>query len=227
MSSKPGLRMKELIEATGLPKSTILFYLEQGLLPQPVKTSRNMAYYPPECIERLHFIKTVQNSHRLPLQKIKTLISLRDQGQDPEPMANMLGLVFGEQDDNKMNREDFLKATGLSEKIVQEMLDTGLLLPLQEGRFDQQDLIMGIMMTEAMKHGIQLQDMAPFPKLAKQMVAHVMTLHDCVVKNLPLDQKIARTIEMLPAARIGRNYVIERTFQKSVLLDQDEKWLKP
>lgn len=52
MSSKPGLRMKELMEATGLPKSTILFYLEQGLLPKPVKTSRNMAYYPPECMER-------------------------------------------------------------------------------------------------------------------------------------------------------------------------------
>jgi DNA-binding transcriptional MerR regulator len=219
--------MKELMEATGLPKSTILFYLEQGLLPKPVKTSRNMAYYPPECIERLQFIKTVQNSHRLPLEKIKTLINLRDRGQDPEPMANMLALVFGEQDDNQMDREEFLKAAGLNEKVVQEMLDTGLLLPLQENRFDQQDLIMGIMMAEALKHGIQPQDMAPFPKLAMQVVAHEMALHDRVVKNLPLDQKIARSIEMLHMARTGRNYVIERTFQKRVILDPDDEWLKP
>ena len=38
-----GLRMKQLMEATGLPKSTLLYYVEQGLLPPPVKTSPNMA----------------------------------------------------------------------------------------------------------------------------------------------------------------------------------------
>jgi len=227
MSLKPGLRMKELMKATGLPKSTILFYLEQGLLPKPVKTSRNMAYYPPESIGRLQFIKTLQTCHRLPLQTIKTLIHLMDQGQDPEPMANMLELIFGKQDDKKINREEFLTATGLSEKVVQEMLDTGYLLPLQEGRFDQQDVTMGMIMAEAMKHGIQPQDMAPFPKLAMQVVAHELTLHERVIKGLPLDQKIARSIEMLHAARTGRNYVIERTFQKRVLSDQDDKWLKP
>ncbi len=32
--AKPGLRMKELVEASGVPKSTILYYLQQGLLPE-------------------------------------------------------------------------------------------------------------------------------------------------------------------------------------------------
>jgi DNA-binding transcriptional MerR regulator len=69
MPPKPGLRKKEQIEATGLRKSAILFYLEQGLLPKPVKTSRTMAYDPPECSGRLQFIKTLQNSHHLPLRR--------------------------------------------------------------------------------------------------------------------------------------------------------------
>jgi DNA-binding transcriptional MerR regulator len=219
--------MKQLTEATGLPKSTILFYLEQGLLPQPIKTSRNMAYYQPECVDRLHFIKTVQNRHRLPLQKIKTLISMKDKGQDIAPMADMLELVFGEQDDNKMNPDEFLKATGLSQKVFQEMLETGLLLPLQEGRFDQRDVTMGIMMAEVIKFGIQTEDMALFPRLAIQMVDHEMALHDRMVNSLPLDQKIARSVGMLQAARIGRNYVIERIFQKRVLDEPEEKWLRP
>jgi predicted DNA-binding transcriptional regulator AlpA len=38
-----GLRMRELVAATGVAKSTILHYLNEGLLPAPVKTSRNMA----------------------------------------------------------------------------------------------------------------------------------------------------------------------------------------
>ena len=49
----PMLRMGELAEASGVPVPTIKHYLREGLLPEPVKTSRNMAYYPPEFVERL------------------------------------------------------------------------------------------------------------------------------------------------------------------------------
>ena len=35
----PMLKMKELSDAAGVPKSTILLYAGQGLLPKPVKTS--------------------------------------------------------------------------------------------------------------------------------------------------------------------------------------------
>ena len=38
------MRMNQLMVATGLPKSTLLYYVELGLLPRPVKTSPNMAY---------------------------------------------------------------------------------------------------------------------------------------------------------------------------------------
>ena len=33
--AKPGLRMNELVKATGVAKSTILHYVNEGLLPQP------------------------------------------------------------------------------------------------------------------------------------------------------------------------------------------------
>ena len=50
-------RMNELVEGTGVPKSTILHYLHQGLLPEPIKTIPNMASYDPECINRIRFIQ--------------------------------------------------------------------------------------------------------------------------------------------------------------------------
>ena len=37
------LRMRELAEAAGVSAGTIKHYLREGLLPEPVKTSRNMA----------------------------------------------------------------------------------------------------------------------------------------------------------------------------------------
>ncbi|MGK2931356.1 MAG: MerR family transcriptional regulator [Solirubrobacterales bacterium] len=54
------LKMSELVEASGVPGATIKHYLREDLLPEPVKTSRNMAYYRPETVERIEMIKRLQ-----------------------------------------------------------------------------------------------------------------------------------------------------------------------
>ncbi len=50
---------------------TIKHYLREGLLPEPVKTSRNMAYYPPEFVDRIRLIKRLQEERFMPLKAIK------------------------------------------------------------------------------------------------------------------------------------------------------------
>ncbi len=42
------IRISELADRADVPVATVRHYLREGLLPEPVKTSRNMAYYPPE-----------------------------------------------------------------------------------------------------------------------------------------------------------------------------------
>ncbi len=74
MSDKPGLRMSELADASGVPPGTIKHYLREGLLPEPVKTSRNMAYYPPEFVDRIKLIKQLQEERYLPLKAIKEVL---------------------------------------------------------------------------------------------------------------------------------------------------------
>jgi DNA-binding transcriptional MerR regulator len=61
-------RMKDLCEATGLPRQAIHFYIQQELLPPGRKTGRNMAWYTDEHIERLHLIKKLQHEQFLPLK---------------------------------------------------------------------------------------------------------------------------------------------------------------
>jgi DNA-binding transcriptional MerR regulator len=73
------LRMGELAEASGVPAATIKHYLREGLLPEPVKTSRNMAYYPPEFVERIRLIKQLQEERFMPLKVIKGVLE-----EDPE-----------------------------------------------------------------------------------------------------------------------------------------------
>jgi len=73
------LRVGELAEASGVPVPTIKHYLREGLLPEPVKTSRNMAYYPPEFVDRIRLIKQLQEERFMPLKAIKAVLD-----EDPE-----------------------------------------------------------------------------------------------------------------------------------------------
>ena len=75
------LRMGELAEASGVPAPTIKHYLREGLLPEPVKTSRNMAYYPPEFVDRIKLIKQLQEEHYLPLKAIKEVLDSQERSR--------------------------------------------------------------------------------------------------------------------------------------------------
>ncbi|MGE5281379.1 MAG: MerR family transcriptional regulator [Chloroflexota bacterium] len=79
------LRIGELAEASGVPVPTIKHYLREGLLPEPVKTSRNMAYYPPEFVDRIRLIKQLQEERFMPLKAIRSVLD-----EDPERARALL-----------------------------------------------------------------------------------------------------------------------------------------
>jgi DNA-binding transcriptional MerR regulator len=69
------LKISELAEKAGVTIPTIRHYLKEGLLPQPVKTGQTMAYYDPECIDRIRLIKRLQRERFLPIEVIKRVIN--------------------------------------------------------------------------------------------------------------------------------------------------------
>jgi DNA-binding transcriptional MerR regulator len=86
--SAPLLKVSELSERSGVPVATIHHYLREGLLPEPVKTSRNMAYYPPEFVDRLALIKQLKDERFMPLRLIKELLDRED--DDPDRLRAMV-----------------------------------------------------------------------------------------------------------------------------------------
>jgi DNA-binding transcriptional MerR regulator len=81
------LRMGELAQASGVSAATIKHYLREGLLPEPVKTSRNMAYYPADFVERIRMIKQLQEERYMPLRVIKDLLE-----EDPDRARALIEL---------------------------------------------------------------------------------------------------------------------------------------
>jgi DNA-binding transcriptional MerR regulator len=208
--------MKELVEATGVPKSTILHYVKEGLLPEPLKTSPNMAYYHPESVERVRFIKTVQSNHRLPLTKIKSLLIRRDRGEDITFRLELVRGIFGEAGGPLLDETAFAEATGLNSTRIDEFLSAGLILPLEEGRFDGEDVAMGVIYAAGLAVGVKPEDLAFYPKLGKRIVDEEMALRRRLTSRLPEEADAERTLILVRAARAARNYVIDRLFQHRV-----------
>ena len=88
--AKELLKISELAERSGVPVATVRHYLREELLPAPVKTSRNMAYYPPEFVERIRLIKQLQEERFMPLRVIRDLLGRED--TDPERLRAMIEL---------------------------------------------------------------------------------------------------------------------------------------
>ncbi|HEX5820206.1 MAG TPA: MerR family transcriptional regulator [Solirubrobacterales bacterium] len=86
-SKEEMLRMGELARASGVSAATIKHYLREGLLPEPVKTSRNMAYYPAEFVDRIKMIKQLQEERYMPLRVIKDLLE-----EDPDRAKALIEL---------------------------------------------------------------------------------------------------------------------------------------
>lgn len=210
------LRMKDLSEATGLPKSAILHYIAQGLLPEPVRTGTNMAYYDPGCIERVRFIKDMQSRYAFPLHKIKTLLAKKDAGIDLAPLIELNETVFVREEAPPLGREAFCAATGLTQAQVRALTVCGLLLPLERGHFDGQDVAIGKIFAQGLALGIKPSDLAFYSETARQIVDGEMLLRRRLTDHLPEDQDAGLTQQMVRAARATRSYVIDRTFQQRI-----------
>jgi DNA-binding transcriptional MerR regulator len=72
------LKISELADRAEVPVATVRHYLREGLLPEPVKTSRNMAYYPPEFADRIRLIKRLQEERFMPLRVIRDVLESAD-----------------------------------------------------------------------------------------------------------------------------------------------------
>lgn len=69
------LKVSQVSRATGVSTSAINYYVRIGLLPPPVKTHKNMAYYDPSYIQMINYIKRLQLQKHLPLERIKDIMA--------------------------------------------------------------------------------------------------------------------------------------------------------
>jgi len=68
------IKMKDLERATGVGREAIRYYIREGLLPEPERPERNVAWYDAAFVERILLIKRLQSERFLPLTVIKGIV---------------------------------------------------------------------------------------------------------------------------------------------------------
>ena len=137
------LKMKELAEASGVSAGTIKHYLREGLLGNGdgvVKTSRNMAYYPPEFVERIKLIKQLQEERFMPLKVIKSILD-----EDPERARALVELedrileraLAGES--KRVSAAELRRRYGLPQEVLDRLAQLEVLTPASRG-YGQRDV---------------------------------------------------------------------------------------
>ncbi len=131
------LKISELAERADVPVATVRHYLREGLLPEPVKTSRNMAYYPPEFVERIRLIKQLQEERFMPLRVIRDLLERED--AEPERLRAMIeledrilaGALAGERE--RVPAEEVEARYEVPREVLERMAEVSVLSPDGEG----------------------------------------------------------------------------------------------
>lgn len=85
MSEQAIMRIKELSQKSGVTKSTIHYYLREGILHRPTKTGRTMAYYDGSHLQKLATIKRLKKDHRMPIAFLKEELARLGEGGLPQP----------------------------------------------------------------------------------------------------------------------------------------------
>ena len=138
--------MSVFADRSGVPIPTIKHYLREGLLPEPVRTSRNMAYYDVALIPRVQLIKALQKRFFLPLKIIGAVLDEVGDDVRAEDLAVQLAVNRALSSDGNVEHRtrEQLVASGMPEATLDGFISLGVLTPVSGAdgsqRFEGDDL---------------------------------------------------------------------------------------
>ena len=135
-------KISELVAKTNVPKSTILYYIREGLLPEAKKIKSNVHRYSDEHIELIHYIKYMKEEIGSTNEQIK--FALQNQNQSFSSSATMLqplmNTLSGIPTDAKhFTKSEFVEHFEVDAALLETLLKDGILMPVQEDDYTERE----------------------------------------------------------------------------------------
>jgi DNA-binding transcriptional MerR regulator len=164
------LKMKDLVRLTDTPKSTILYYIKEGLLPEPEKPKPNVHLYDESFVERIKFIKYLQKNFHASIEQIRELMQREDfdLSRGYEAILDTLDLLMAPPSPKRYTKEELCEAAQIDCDRLDHYLINDVVFE-REGGFSEKEL-------EIVKILKELEAVDPDGELVQAYVAHARSV---------------------------------------------------
>jgi DNA-binding transcriptional MerR regulator len=169
-----------------IPK--IRFLEEQGLV-APERTPAGYRKYSHADVERLRYVLVLQRDHHQPHKRIAEILDAIDRGLEPPPLVSLTPTVpevalsadgmpspesFRRHDDLRLSRKEVLKIAEISEELLAQLEDFGLVTAQKgTGHFDTDALVVCTTAKQMAVFGIEPRHLRAFKAAADREVGLV------------------------------------------------------
>ncbi len=161
------MKISQLVRRTGVPKETIHFYIREGLLRKPRKSSVNAAEYNESYVDQIKLIKNLRDNYYLPIPEIKKIVKdFRKQSPSDQAISQFHSRFFRPADrlfaNEIKSRDAFRQETGLGKKWLAKAEEWGVITPdiLEDGEvvYMPDDVAIGKLMVDMDRLGFGPKD---------------------------------------------------------------------
>jgi len=135
-------KISELVAKTETPKSTILYYIKEGLLPQAKKLKSNVHRYNDEHIERINYVKYMKQEMGSSNEQIKMALQNKNQSFSSSlsmlaPLMQTLSAIPSGA--THYSKVEFIEHYGYDEQLLDRLLQDGILMPISPDDFTDKE----------------------------------------------------------------------------------------
>lgn len=135
-------KISELVAQTDVPKSTILYYIREGLLPQAKKIKSNVHRYNDEHVELIKYIKYMKNELGSSNEQIKTALQHKNQSLSSSfsmlaPLMQTLSAIPAEA--RHYTKAEFIERYDVKIETLEQLLSDGILVPISSDDYTDKE----------------------------------------------------------------------------------------
>jgi DNA-binding transcriptional MerR regulator len=135
-------KISELVALTNVPKSTILYYIREGLLPEAKKIKSNVHRYNNEHVELIEYIKYMKNDMGSSNEQIKNALQHKNQSLSSSlsMLAPLMQTLSGIQPEAKhYTKAEFIDFYNIDTKLLQLLVSDEILMPISSDDYTDKE----------------------------------------------------------------------------------------
>jgi len=161
-------KISEVVAKTNVPKSTILYYIKEGLLPEAKKIKANVHKYSDEHIELIKYIKYMQESMGSSIEEIKEALKNKNSSFSGSytMIAPLMQTLCDDAGLEHYTKEEFIEHFALEKSLLEKLLEEEIVVPVN-GYFTKKDATIITLVEHFVEVGVPYSILQEYVKHAK------------------------------------------------------------